>query len=230
METRYAVLSIRSIMVAILCTVVLFGCSRLVWAETTAYVKDIMEITLRTTPGTGSKILRMIRSGEMVTVLEESEGWSKVRITDGTEGWMVSRYLAQQEPVSVRARILMEENTKLKQSMADLAGQNLELGKANEELKVKLNQLEAEAETVKQELDQFKQGASDYLSLKKENEELKLKLERMESSTQQSPKESEYNAEPYIWMIYGASILVFGMLLGAFLRRGSSSRSRPRLK
>jgi SH3 domain protein len=200
-----------------------------VWAETTAYVKDIMEITLRITPGTGSKVLRMIRSGEMVTVLEESEGWSKVRLTDGTEGWMVNRYLAQQEPVSVRSKALMEENTRLKQSMSDLAGKNLELGKANEELKVALNQLKPESEAVKKELDQLKRSASDYLILKKENEDLKLKQERMESSAQKGVTGSEQSAEP-IWMVYGAAILVFGMLLGAFFRRGSSSRSKARLK
>jgi SH3 domain protein len=230
METRCVAWSVRSIVAAITCTLVLVGWIGMVWAETEAYVKDIMEITLRETPGTGSKVLRMIRSGEKVTVLEESEGWSKVRLMDGTEGWMVSRYLVQEEPLSVRSRILIEENTKLKHSMSELAGQNLELNKANEELKAMLNQVRAEYEAVKNELTQFKENASDYLSLKKENEELKLKQERQGASTQKNAKEPEYNAEPYTWMIYGASILVFGMILGAFLRRGSSSRSKLRLK
>jgi SH3 domain protein len=230
METRYAVFSLRSFILIALCGMVFIGHARSVPAEATAYIKDIMEITLRVAPGTGSKVLRMIRSGEMVTVLQKGEGWSRVKVEDGTEGWVVSRYLIQQEPVSIQARALMEENTRLKQGMSNLAGKNAELAKANEELKTALNQFKTDSEALKKELEQLKQGSTEYLTLKKENENLKARQQRMEFSSNKSGKESEDSTDPHVWMVYGVAILVFGMLLGSFFRRGSSGRGKSRLR
>jgi SH3 domain protein len=230
MKTRHIIFPFRFFLLVACIGMLIIGSDTPLSAENTAYVKDIMEIALRVAPGTGSKLLRTIRSGDMVTVLEEAEGWSRVKMKDGTEGWVVSRYLIQQEPASIQTHALTEENTRLKQITADLAGKNAELAKANEELKAGVTQFKTESEDLKKELEQLKLGSKEYLTLKKENETLKARQQGAESSSNKGTKGSEENTDPYVWMIYGAAILVCGMLLGALFRRGSSNRGRSRLR
>jgi len=75
--------------------IVLF--STVVQAET-MYVGDIIKITVRTGPGINHKIVAMINSGERVEVLKPEDEWSLVRITNGKEGWVLSRFLKSKEP------------------------------------------------------------------------------------------------------------------------------------
>lgn len=78
--------------------IVLF--STAVHAET-MYIDDIVKITVRTGPGIAHKIVAMIKSGERVEVLKTEEPdkeWSLVRITNGKEGWVLSRFLKSKEP------------------------------------------------------------------------------------------------------------------------------------
>ena len=68
-------------------------------SETTAetlYVKPITEVTVRAGQGTEYRILAMIRDGSKVEVLEENEGWAKIKLTNGQEGWVLRRFLSDQ--------------------------------------------------------------------------------------------------------------------------------------
>jgi SH3 domain protein len=62
------------------------------------YVTDRLEITLRSGPGVDFKILAMIPSGTALTRLEEANRWARVQTADGTEGWVVTRYLSSEPP------------------------------------------------------------------------------------------------------------------------------------
>ena len=64
------------------------------WGQS-AWVSDQFEITLRTGPSTTNAIERMLSSGTELVVLEQDDesGYSHVRTTGGTEGWVLTRYL-----------------------------------------------------------------------------------------------------------------------------------------
>ena len=81
-----------------------------------------VEVTLRTGQGTGYSIVRMVRSGTPVEVLEEDRGagYTKVRMPGGSEGWLLSRYLTDtpigaEQLVTAQQRIdqLQRENRQL---------------------------------------------------------------------------------------------------------------------
>ena len=54
-----------------------------------------VEVTLRRGQGTNYGIVRMIRSGTPVDVLESdaASGYTNIRMPGGTEGWILTRYL-----------------------------------------------------------------------------------------------------------------------------------------
>ena len=45
-------------------------------------------VNLRQGPSMDSKIISVLKKGTKVTVLEEKAGWLRVRLGDGTEGWV----------------------------------------------------------------------------------------------------------------------------------------------
>ena len=61
----------------------------------TRYVSDRLEITMRSGTSTSHGIVRMLRSGTPVEVLENDKdsGYSRVRISSGKEGWVLTRFL-----------------------------------------------------------------------------------------------------------------------------------------
>ena len=45
-------------------------------------------VNLRQGPSMDSKIISVLKKGTKLTVLEEKAGWLRVRLEDGTEGWV----------------------------------------------------------------------------------------------------------------------------------------------
>ena len=64
------------------------------YAET-RYVSDRLEVTMRSGKSTGYGIVRMLRSGTAVEILERDKksGYSHVRTKSGKKGWVLSRFL-----------------------------------------------------------------------------------------------------------------------------------------
>ena len=112
--------------------------STVVQAET-IYVGDNIKITVRTGPGIEHKIVAMIRSGESVEVLKSDEEWSLVRISNGKEGWVLSRFLTSKEPDSVVIERLQQKHKALTEQVVSLIEENKaykeEINKLNSELK-----------------------------------------------------------------------------------------------
>ena len=62
-----------------------------------AHVDDV-DLNLRAKPNSKAAILSVIPRGAVVSVLEHGDGWSRVRMVDGTEGWASRKYLRMEAP------------------------------------------------------------------------------------------------------------------------------------
>ena len=86
-----------------------------------AYVSDSCEITFRRGAGNDFKVMRMLKSGEALNILEDvGGGWVKVAMEDGDTGYVISRFLTTDEPLSRQAVALKDENGKLKEKMSSV--------------------------------------------------------------------------------------------------------------
>jgi uncharacterized protein YraI len=68
----------------------------------TATVANVYYLNIRTGPGTQFSIIKAMPAGSVVTLLGRNTGstWAKVRLTDGTIGWMSASYLMPSVPMS----------------------------------------------------------------------------------------------------------------------------------
>ncbi len=189
-------------------------------AETTRYVSDELEITMRNGKGVKFAIRKMLRSGTRLSVIEtDSSGYSKVRTPGGTEGWVLTRYLSNVP--SARNRVADSE-----QKAANL---ELELTKAKEEIQQLTSQkdstgsenmtLKETAQRLQKELDDLKRTASNAVALDNENRKLKEQIQQMDHQMQSITHENNTlkDSEAKNWFLIGAAVLFGGIILGLLL-------------
>lgn len=75
-----------------------------------AHVTDKLLVGIYTSADTSSKLLKLVESGTPLDVLETDNGFSKVRLGDGVEGWIEKSYVTEEKPAKA---ILLETQAKL---------------------------------------------------------------------------------------------------------------------
>lgn len=184
----------------VICTVLLLA-SEASFAQT-KFVSDEFEIMLRTGQSGRHEILRQIKSGTALTVLEQGDNYTKVRLGSGVEGWVLTRYLSNQ--ASGRDRLAALE-------------------KRYDDLKQRFDQkVEQEKQSLHKEITRLERIAKKPLELQRENENLKAQLEEEKRLYVELQKESEVLKSPYKdrqWFVTGALVVLGSMLVGIILTR-----------
>ena len=188
----------------------------------TRYVSDTLEITLRSGKSNKHGIIRMLKSGTPLEVLEvdKDAGYTRVRYGD-KEGWVLSRYLmrapAARDRLAAAEKSLAEmelENRKLETAMSSMREEKTSLN-------TDLSKLDAESRKVSQELAEIKRTASSALAIDSENKDLKSRLVALERNMQtlQQENESLKDRTARDWFMVGAGVLLLGILAGLIIPR-----------
>ncbi|MDU9047892.1 MAG: TIGR04211 family SH3 domain-containing protein [Candidatus Electrothrix sp. Rat3] len=159
-------------------------------------------IPVRRGKGEQYKIIKFVKDGNQVEFFEENGNWAKVRLQNGTEGWMLKRYLSDEKPPVEQVRELREENEQLKDS--------------NKKMTTNLKKIKELQQAGSEELENCQRKAE----------------EKLASGLSECNKiKDEYNASQefnkIIWFLSGAGVLLVGWLIGRFA--GSSQKKRNRL-
>jgi len=208
--------------------IVLF--STVVQAET-MYVGNIIEITVRTGPGIDYKIVAMIKSGETVEVLNPEEiekDWSLVRITNGKEGWVLSRFLTSKEPDGLVLERLEKKHGALTNQAVSLIEENKVYKKENEKMNLELKTNKEMSDKIESSYETLKKESAEFLKLKSNYEKTSSKL------TEQTKKAEKLEEEltklllhrNIKWFLSGAGVLLLGFVIGFSAKR---QRRRPSL-
>lgn len=168
-----------------------------------------VEVTLRSGQGTDFSIVRMIRSGSAVEVLQEDrqKGYTKVRTPGGVEGWVLSRYLTA-NPIGaeqlVAARQLVDQLTR-----------------ENKELTGERDRYMKEADSLAEDLARLKDLSANAISLEETNKQLRSTLIRNEETIDrlQSENKSLSSKATRDWFLAGGGVLALGIFLGVVLPR-----------
>jgi SH3 domain protein len=195
----------------------------------TMYITDDIRVMLRSDPGTDYRIIAMPKSGTQVEMLEELEnGWSKVRLSNEKEGWLLTRYLSPGPPSKEVIAKLKNKNEVLRQQAKTLIEENVRLKREGNDFQKALSKQTKTAETLKKSYETLKSGSSEYLSLKasydKASEDLAIKTKRQAELEEELRSLQE--TQTLHWFLGGAAVLFVGLIVGFMARR---PRRRPSL-
>ena len=92
--------------------------SQTVHAET-AYISDNLRVGVRLEPGTKSAPFTVLSTGDKLTILENKEGYSRIRSSKDKEGWVRNIYLTDTPPARLLIGELRENYNKVQKELAD---------------------------------------------------------------------------------------------------------------
>ena len=187
----------------------------------TMFVSDRMEITLRTGPGSDRKIIAMVKSDEAVDVLETENGWSRVMLANGKEGWVITRFLTSSRPSRLVLESLRREHDKLLAEIKDLRQQNMSLAAEKQQFSKELRQNKNRITELSRSFETLKTESADFIQLQSDYKN------SMTALKQQTQKASELNAEVeklrwnqnIRWFLSGAGVLLLGFIIGFSTKR-----------
>jgi len=190
------------------------------WAES-LYVTDLIKLTLRSGPSTEHKILAVVESGGQVEMLAPGEDWSLVRIADGKEGYVLTRYLVPEPTHNVRLEQLQTKHKALVQQAATLLEENTHLKNENKQLKSDSDENEKALKKLSTDYDKLKAGSAEYIELKEKYTTVSGQL--AEQTKRADALDEDLRAieiNQYIkWFLAGSGVLLVGFIVGFSARR-----------
>jgi len=192
----------------------------------TVYVSEDFEITMRTGPGTGHKIISLVRSGKALEIQEKGEDWSLVRMRNGKEGWVLNRYLTANQPCAMVLQRVRQDYDVLVAKFTDMKKNFNELNAQKKVADADLSQSRQDRDELSAAYTTLKKDASEFLKLKKRHQQVAADLEAEKTRSAKLDEENMQMKRNRIiqWVLTGGGIMLLGFFIGLF----SSSRRKSR--
>lgn len=185
----------------------------------TRYVTDRTIVELRRGPSIEYLIVRNLEAGERVEVLEENkeDGYSRIRVVDnGTEGWILTRYLTA-EPIARDRLAVAERNlTAARERVTALETQNADLTRDLAATRAELEQEQTSHGTVSRELADLRTAAANVVEIRDQNTSLRERLVQRDREVEELTADNRRlrARENQNWFIIGAAVLLAGIVIG----------------
>jgi SH3 domain protein len=201
----------------------------------TRYVVDQLVITLRQGKSSQHKILKTLKTGTPVEVLEEGDTYLKVKTADGTEGYVLRQYITADLPKTLLIKELKRKNSELEEARNDLQSQ---LEEVQTKYVREFSQLDNKAATLEQNLQQALENESTITEkyntlvaeseniiqttkerdiLRRENGKLKSEIKELRATN-----EKISDTRMIKWFLAGGGVFFFGWIIGKISRKRRS--------
>jgi len=206
----------------------------------TMYVSDQLIITLRQGKGTEYKILKTLKTGTPMEVLERKKGdeYVKVRLQSGEEGYVLAQYLTSETPKLIVISRLEKQVAKTQEQLAQAHEKLASSSKAQENQTQKEAALEGNIDELNRSLAQAKEelgvatekynalleNSNNVAEIVKERDQLKKTNEKLSSEIRAltTANSDLLWASAIKWFLAGGGVLFFGWILGKFSRKKQS--------
>jgi len=204
----------------IFCLLLVLGLTGNAYAAS-AYVTDQLKITVRTGESSKHRIVSMLPTGTRVELLSSNRdsGYSRVRLPNGKEGYVLTRQLLNQPVARDKLAALQAEVDALKAAPGELQKRLADLTRQHSELQSAHKELQQIKQTIEQELAALKRTSSNAVRISKERNELRkqvAQLTRNNEELKQEKRELE-NRSAQRWFMIGGGVTVGGILIGLIL-------------
>nr|WP_249422219.1 TIGR04211 family SH3 domain-containing protein [Marinomonas lutimaris] len=195
----------------------------------TVYISDIQFVAIREGLDNNTRAVeRGLKSGTPLTVLEQNDGYTKVRTPSGNEGWVADYFLSEDMVTrdqldTLQTRLERSTNSKTEVTETLKASQQKiqELNNTNASLK-------DENDSLKQQLQDTAELTQKAQAIVTQNEDVSYQIEtlKQQASTAIAQAEKLQDTTEQKWFMIGGATLLGGLLLGILLpmlRRKKSS-------
>lgn len=192
------------------------------WAAAdTRYVADQLIITLREGMGNEYRVLRTLKTDTPMEVLEEQGRYLRVRLNDGTEGYVLKQYISSKRPKSQRINELQNEVARLSTQVTEHA----EAVEAAQQASAEAEVLQQKLLEKEQELIEIRELSDNALMLDKERKRLQRELDaaQKELSRVQEENRTMLSTVSIKWFLAGGGTLLIGWIMGKLSRRKKRS-------
>jgi len=193
------------------------------------FVRPSVEVPVRRGQGTDFKIIKLVKDGDQVELLEESDAWARIRIGEKTEGWMPKRFLGSEAPPVKLVQILRKDNEQLKQKNAELGRELTDLKELQTNTGGDLSACIAQRDSIKERYQALEAETADVVAIKnkmaateKEIEEVRATLSAVKQQNSELKRKTALT-----WFLAGGGVLLLGWIIGVLT--GRSRKRRPSL-
>jgi SH3 domain protein len=183
------------------------------------YTSDELIVLLRTGPSIENAIVRNMRPGTALDILDEDAGnsYSRVRLVGSdVEGFVLSQYLT---PERAARDQLVDAERNLATTRARVQALETEVAGLETELKATQDMLEAERSSgsaVSSELAAIREASANAVALRDQNEALHRRVNELTAETEAAALQNSQLASRsrQNWFVVGAVVLLGGIVIG----------------
>jgi len=200
----------------------------------TAFISDELDIMVRSGESSSHRIIATLKSGKKVNILERNpdSGYSKVKLSDTRDGWVLSRLLVSTPSAKSQLKKLQSQLINTQQEAAEAKKKWASLSEQNLGLDTRTSELEQLNTRLSRELEDLKTTASNAVEILQQRDLLQQRVVTIERELERFKRENDVlkNSDSQDWFLMGAAVLALGLLLGFILpklswRRKSSWQS-----
>ncbi|MBU2490363.1 MAG: TIGR04211 family SH3 domain-containing protein [Proteobacteria bacterium] len=186
-----------------------------------AYTTEAVDIMVRAGKGTDYKIVAVTEGGRTLELLDRQADYSRVRLPDGREGWMLTRYVSLEKPASVRVDEAEAALEAARNRATELSEKNSRLAADNGELAGKLLAATQTADRAMEDLVALREQCADALATRQDLQRTRDEAEqdRLRAGEAENRLARLERSTGIYWFLSGAGVLIFGMLLGSINRK-----------
>lgn len=188
------------------------------------YIKPSLEVLMRKNQGDNARIVATVPMGTAVELLQGGKEWSRIRLQDGSEGWVRSRFLGTSPLIPVAN---IKPGVGPDGSVTDPQGRLRDIAGDNERLRKELASCTTDRSTL---ADKYQTLAADPNSAlyakthlgeaQREIEELRQKLAAAEIENTVLRKNQSIK-----WFFVGSIVILAGWLIGRLSSNGRKKRA-----
>ncbi len=204
------------------------------------YVIPSAEIPVRRGQANDYKIVALVSDGTKVEVIERGDSYSLIRLENDKQGWILTRFLSDDPPLTKVVEALTSENEEIKlkeqQSAQELLMQEQQSAQKQEKLSQALALVEQQLETTAAQRDEITasfekltKDTANVVEIKKklantinENKSIKQKLSSLTRENEELKSDDRLN-----WFLAGGGVLLLGIIIGKITTR--SRKRKPSL-
>lgn len=191
----------------------------------TAYVSDELEIMVRSGKSASHRIIATLKSGKKINVIENDRqsGYSKIKLSNSREGWVLSRLLHKTPSAKSRLAKAETELATLKTKFSDSSQQLTQLSTEKGSLDTQTTELKELNTSLSRELTQLKETSNNAVQILQERNQLQQRVVTIERELESLKRENDMlqSSDAQDWFLVGSGVLLLGIILGFILPKVS---------